>query len=337
MRRGCGVGLLVIALFVSWARAQMRGDMAIRSKGSVHVRVILGNDRGAGANLMVQLMKGSSSTLIESSWTDERGEADFHMVDVGEYNVVVTGDGIETTKSATFEVDDRKVTQSQYVVVRRIQDAGAKPVNPKSTTISAADLNVSPKARKELDKADEAMMQRDNKKALQHLQKAIAIAPRYVTAYNNLGVLYARMNDSPHEQEALEKAVSLDDHFGPALSNLGKLFVRQKDFPRAEASLEKAVAIEPGNADSLMFLAYAQYMDQHFDAAISNAGKAHAVSPEHPSFAHYIAGRSYQHENKPQQALAEFQLFLQEEPQGPRADHVRADIARMTPAQSRYQ
>jgi antitoxin component HigA of HigAB toxin-antitoxin module len=44
---------------------------------------------------------------------------------------------------------------------------------------------------------------------------------------------------------------------------------------------------------------------------------------------HYIAARSYQQENKQTEALAEFQTFLKEEPKGPRADHVRADVAKI--------
>jgi tetratricopeptide (TPR) repeat protein len=302
--------------------------------GNVHVHVIFENDRKAGANLLVRLMKGSSSTPVDTTWTNEAGQANFSGIVVGQYNVEVTGDGIVTTRSPTFDVDERKVTQSQYVVVRRVEDAAPKPGEARAPSVSAADLNVPAKARKELDKASKAMDAQDNKKALEHLQKALAIAPRYVTAYNNLGVLYARMNDIPHEREALEKAISFDPHFGPALLNLGRLDVRQKAFSEAEDVLAKEVGIDPTNPESLMLLADAEYMDQHYDAAIGNAQKAHAVAEKHPSFVHYIAARAYQHENKTQQALAEFELFLQEEPKGPRADHVRGDIARIT-AQAR--
>ena len=73
------------------------------------------------------------------------------------------------------------------------------------------------------------------------LNQAIAIYPQYVGAYNNLGVVYSRMNDTAHEQEALEKAISLDEHFAPACENLAKLYLRQKDFPQAETLLGKAL------------------------------------------------------------------------------------------------
>ena len=108
--------------------------------------------------------------------------------------------------------------------------------------MSASNLNVPPKARKELDKANEEMATHNWNKALEHLNKAVALAPQYVTAYNNLGVLYDKMNDIPHEEEALQKAVSLDGHFAPALLNYGKLCLRQKN--PLEAKREKCYFLQ---------------------------------------------------------------------------------------------
>jgi tetratricopeptide (TPR) repeat protein len=267
-----------------------------------------------------------------TSYTNDIGEAAFISVTVGEYHVEVSGEGIQPARSATFEVDNRKVTQAQYVVVNKVEESGQSgpaPLSAKSPMVSAADLNVPTKARKEVDKANEEMAQHNLKKALEHLNKAVALAPQYATAYNNLGVLYAKMNDIPNEEEALKKAVALDAHFAPALVNYGKLCLSQKNPIQAEALLQQANSAEPGNADTLMLLAYAQYMNRHFEAAIGNAEQAHTSGTDHPSFVHYIAARSYQQENKQEKAVAEFQIFLKEEPKGPRADHVRDELAKI--------
>lgn len=296
------------------------------TSGSVHVHIVFDNDRAAGPNLSVQLMEGSSNTPISNTYTDSNGQAYFSGVRVGDYHVIVTGDGIQTTESRTFEVDERKVTQAQYITVQRVDDSGPKPVGSQTSMISASGLNVPPKAQKELDKANEAMAQHDWKKALERLHNAIAIDPQYAAAYNNLGVLYARMEDSAHEREALEKAISLDDHFGAPCVNLAKLYLREKNFAKAETLLQKSVSVDPNNTESLMLLADAQYMDQHYDAAIASARVAHASSGTHPAFVHYIAARAYDKENRRAEALAELEIFLKEEPTGPRADHVRAAI-----------
>jgi tetratricopeptide (TPR) repeat protein len=330
MQYGRWLVSLIASLLITTAQAQLHtgGIGSANSTGNVQVRIVLENGRNAGPYLQVRLLSGGSST-IGTTYTNDVGEAAFNGIPLGSYSIEVSGDGIQTKSTDAFMVDERKISQMQWITVRRLEESGPKPVSAHSTMVSAGDLNVPPKARKELDKANEEMAMQNWKKALEHLNKAIALAPQYATAYNNLGVLYARTNDIPLEEEALKKAVSLDEHFAPALLNYGKLCMRQKNFPLAEELLQKAGTVEPNNPETLMLLANAEFMDRHFDAAIASAHQAHSSGQDHPSFVHYIAARAYQQKNQQPQALAEFQLFLQEEPMGPRADYVRGNVAKM--------
>ncbi|HLI63425.1 MAG TPA: tetratricopeptide repeat protein [Terriglobales bacterium] len=323
----------LLLVLTSHAQLHIGGTGNPYTTGSVHIHVLLQNGRNAGPYLEVRLMEGGTANVAGVTYTNDVGEASFSMVPVGSYHVEVSGDGIQTKQSDTFQVDNRKMSQMQWITVERTEDSGPSPVSARSGMVSATDLNVPAKARKELDKANEEMAMHNWKKSLEHLNKAIALAPGWAIAYNNLGVLYAKTNDIPHEEEALKKAVSLDGHFAPALLNYGKLCIRQKEFPQAEALLEKAVTAEPDDAGTLLLLAYSEYMNRHFDAAVASAHQAHALGADHPSFVHYIAARSYQNEGRQQEALAEFETFLKEEPKGPRADHVRGDIARIESAQ----
>lgn len=327
--------LPLLLLLISTAHAQLHigGSGSSRNTGTVHVHVLLQNGRSAGPYLQVRLLEGGTSTVAGVTYTNDVGECAFSMIPVGSYHVEVSGDSIQTTQTDTFEVDNRKWSQMQWVTVRRTEDSGPSPVSSHSGMVSATDLNVPGKARKELDKANEAMAMHNWKKSLDHLTKAIALAPGWATAYNNLGVLYAKTNDASREEEALKKAISLDDHFAPALVNYGKLCIRQKEFPQAEAVLQKAAAAQASDAGILLLLAYSEYMNRHFEAAIATAHQEHELGADHPSFVHYIAARSYQNEGHQQEALAEFEMFLKEEPKGPRADHVRGDIARIESAQ----
>jgi Flp pilus assembly protein TadD len=335
MQCGRWLAPLIPLLLISTAQAQLHigGSGNPYTTGSVRIHVLLQNGRNAGPYLQVRLLEGGTSSVAGVTYTNDVGEAAFSTIPVGSYHVEVSGDGIQTTQTDTFAVDNRKMSQMQWITVQRTEDSGPRPVSAHSGMVSATDLNVSGKARKQLDKANEEMAVHNWKKSLEHLNKAVALAPGWATAYNNLGVLYAKTNDTPHEEGALKKAISLDGHFAPALLNYGKLCIRQKAFPQAEAALQKAVTAEPNDANTLLLLAYAEYINRHFDAAIAAARQAHALGADHPSFVHYIAARSYQNEGHQQEALAEFENFLQEEPKGPRADHVRGDIARMESAQ----
>ena len=135
--------------------------------GSVHVHVIYADDRRAGGQSSGDLMQGSGSTPVGDNLHERCGKADFRHVTVGEYHVVVSGEGIETTYSDIFEVDARQVTQS---AVRYGPSGGGRQTKAgprKPGTVSASDLKVPENARKELDKANVAMAQHDWKKAVE--------------------------------------------------------------------------------------------------------------------------------------------------------------------------
>jgi tetratricopeptide (TPR) repeat protein len=292
------------------------------------IRIVYPNGRGAGMHLRVRLMSGFGSTLVAESYTTDGGMTQFTGVPVGNYHVMVTGEGIEDTDSGVFEVDQRRTTQSLLISVRPVNESNNQ-FEPGSPLVAVVNLNVPASARKEFDKANEAVARQDWTKALQRLNRAISIYPEYASAYNNLGVVYSRMNDFAHEREALEKAISLNDHFVQAFVNLAKLCFRENNFRQAETLLERATRAEPTNAETLTLLAKAQLLNQHYDAAIASAHSVHALPHQGLAVAHYIAARAFEHENRPQDALAEFQTFLMEEPEGARAAHVRDEMAQI--------
>lgn len=78
-----------------------------------------------------------------------------------------------------------------------------------------------------------------------------------------------------------------------------------------------------------MLLADVQLMDKHYDQSIASCRKAHSMPHKLQSLVHYIAARAFMHENRPSDAAAELQIFLTEEPSGPRADAVRAELGQL--------
>jgi Flp pilus assembly protein TadD len=196
-----------------------------------------------------------------------------------------------------------------------------------TSTVAVANLNIPSKARKEYHRASVAIQKEDWSKAKELLIKVLAIHPNYAAAYNDLGVVYARLGDAIHEREALQQAVLVDDHFAPAYVNLAKLSVADHNFPEAERMLSSAVAAEPTNPQNLMLLANVELLAGHFAAAITHCRKVHALPHAAQALAHYIAARALQHENKPAAALVEFQNFLDEEPAGPDTETARREMA----------
>ena len=320
----------ILSFIVTYAHAQVgQPGMDPGQFGNVHVHVVYADNRAAGLQLRVRLMSGSGSTPVTENFTDEQGRAEFSRVPIGQYHVIVTGEGIEETESEEFEVDRRKMSQDLFITVRSGREGDSNQMGPASSSVAAVDLNVPDNARKEFDEASKAMAGQEWAKAILRLKHAIALYPQYAPAYNNMGVAYGRMNDSAQEREALEKAISLNDHFVPAFVNLAKLSLRERDSVRAETLLESALRAEPSNAENMTLLAEAQLLNKHYEAAITSARSVHAIPHQKLAVVHYIAARAFEHENRLQDARAELQIFLIEEPTGARADDVREEIAKL--------
>ena len=296
--------------------------------GTLRVRIVFSDGRRCAVQLHVVLMGGSSNNPVVDTYTNNECMADFASLAVGDYHMVISGEGVEETDSGLFSVDARKSSQSLFVTVKR-KNEGEAAVPPGSPMIAAADMNVPDHARQEYEKVAAPFAKGDWKKAKEQLLKAIAIYPQYAAAYNDLGVVYGRLGDRAHEREALQKAVAINDHFSEAYMNLGKMAIADHDFPQAEGFLEKATSSDPNNPQALMLLADVQLMDKHYDQSIASCRKAHSMPHKLQSLVHYIAARAFMHENRPSDAAAELQIFLTEEPSGPRADAVRAELGQL--------
>ena len=321
----CQKVLLAVVLLLS-VNAQAQFKTA--GVGNLRVRVVYTDDRAVTVHVRVQLMNSASNNPVAEQFTNDLGEVEFYGIDVGDYHVVVTGEGIQEADSGIFEVDGRKGSQSIVITVRRTGE-GAHAAKPGTPSISVNQLKVPSQAKDKYDEASRLMAKADWAGAIARLQQAIAIYPAYPEAYNNLAAAEVRLGNWNQAHEALEKAIKFDEHFVPGFVNLAHLEERDRNYEAAEILFAKAAAIDPSNGETLTLLCRAQLLDKHYDGAIATARRVHAMP--HGAFAivHYIAARAYQREGRTSDAVAEFRILLQEEPAGPRADAVRKELAEM--------
>lgn len=296
---------------------------------NIRVYVTYQDDRPPHEQLKIELLSGSTGIKMMEAYTNQRGEAELVNVPVGTYQISVTGQTIQRTVSDFFDIDPRRTTQTVFVRVKPAVQEGNNQTGG-GAAVPVRDLNIPQSASKQFDQATEAMNHQDWQKAVAHLNRAVAIYPKYVEAYTNLGAAYEHIGDPAHEREALTKAIVLDGNFAPALMNLGMLSIIEKKYPEAEDELGRASAADPTNPQVLMLLAQAQLLNKHFDQAIASADKLHAL-PHHEKYAkaHYIAARAFEHENRASDAAIQLQEFLDEQPTGPMADAVRKELANL--------
>jgi tetratricopeptide (TPR) repeat protein len=321
------LAVLLISLSVSTvAVAQAHGS---DRSGRLHVRIIFSDGHPCNLHAHVVLLSGPSSNPIGDVYTADDGTADFGDLATGTYHLQVSAEGIEETDSGRVEVNAGDGVQSLFVTVKRTGEAPANARNPKSPTVAAVDLNVPGVAKQDFDKARALMAKQSWSKAKDELLKAVAAYPQYAAAYNNLGVVYARLGDRDRERESLQTAIRLDDHFAAALVNLATMAVVDRNLPEAELLLNRAAAADPDNVQTLVLLAKVQFAQQHWEAAIATCHRVHFIHLGEEPFAHYLAAKALEKENRTTDSAKELHAFLEEEPTGPRADAVRKEMAAM--------
>jgi tetratricopeptide (TPR) repeat protein len=213
------------------------------------------------------------------------------------------------------------------------QNAGSSssaPVTSNAPVTSAAELRVPSSARKAFDKGMTAWQKQDYPKAAQEFEKAVAAYPEYDTAYNNLGVMYAHLNQNDKAMAAFKRSVELNDKNADADRNLARMFLREKNFPQAEELLKKCLAVQPADAATLTMLAIAEIEDGKVDDALRDAQRVHALPHEGYAVAHYVAGQVLEDKHEYQQAKAEYETYLKESPNGPDVAQVKSALERLS-------
>jgi tetratricopeptide (TPR) repeat protein len=311
-------------LFLALALASLAAAQSSFSQpGFDHVvKVHINFENGAecDSSTTVELMK--SSTSIARGFTDRNCEVDLPGVSPGNYHLVISG-----REFAAVESGDIALTSFDDATPIEVRIPRAQNSSSPSASASVADLKVPRGAAKEFNKATREMQQQDWKSAAATLQRAIKIYPQYAAAYNNLGVVYARIGDRSRELEALEQAITIDSRYAPAHLNLARMDIAANKFPEAEVELKQAASLEPADGVTLVLLSYVEYMDRHFDDAVSDCRKVHALNDVPHAFAHWTAAIALEQKNQIAEAGDEFRAFVKEEPSGDRADAARKELA----------
>ncbi len=310
---------VVFLLLVSSAVAQFDEGTNVRQ---VRVQIEF-LDRACDGSTHVALM-GRNGRVADAVANDQC-VVEFANVPAGSYHLSVSGQGFADTNAGSIKASATGPSEFEVKLKRR-GDLERTYGLPASSLVSARDLGIPARAHREFEKANDLCARQDFMKAIQKLSKAIAIYPDYVAAYNNLGVIYSHLGDAVRSEDALQKAISINDRFAPAYVNLGRMNIRAGDFAVAERTLTKAAMLDPSNAIAFALLAYLEFMTARPDEAIANSRKAHGLRGPH-AVVHQVAARALEQKGQAEEAIAELELFLQEEPSGQRAEDVRKELA----------
>jgi Tfp pilus assembly protein PilF len=321
---------VVVLAATSLAGAQLNRTPPRRVELVVQV-FYQGEQHPAGAWLTVQLLDGFGTPEGEQA-TDQQGMVRFRTIS-GIHRLRIIGPGI-VEYNGTIDIENVEARRFEIVRVGRKPDAVPVP-RSREGTVPVIRLKVPATARKEFERGGQALERKDWGEAKKRFEGAIALYPDYDLAYNGLGVAAIGLGDVGTARRAFEKAISLNENYSGAHRNLARILFAERKYADAEVLLAKSLENEPLNAWALTFLAYAELLTHKFDKAIVNARKVHALPHEGFASAHAIAAKALEATGQPEQALAEYQLYLKEDPNGPNAAQAREAVARISSLPSR--
>src|SRR5215813_9550117 len=224
-------GILVLGILIAICGRQLQGQNPsppqITTQEELTVRVSFEDDHPVPPGIRVQLLSIYGSS-IDIRATDSSGTVTFIGLAPAKYKARVLGDGVVPTESDEIDLTDSGPHMTEFVRVKRlVQLTDLAPP-------AAIDVNVPPEARKEFDKAVEKMGQKKWADARPHLERAIAIYPKYALAHNDLGLTYLNLNQGDKAVESFRTAVQFDEHLQQANLYLGHFYYENKDYKQAE-------------------------------------------------------------------------------------------------------
>jgi Flp pilus assembly protein TadD len=176
----------------------------------------------------------------------------------------------------------------------------------------------------------------DNDGALGKFNEAVKIVPSCFDCYYNIGFAHSQKKDWPSAEEAFKKAIEFKPDYVEAYNGLAQVYNAQKKFDEAQTASQKAaeLAMAAGAAGG------AGGVDALYNVGVTawNAGKAEEakkafeealkLDPKHAN-SHYQLAMCYINMGKMPEAIASFEAYLANAPDGQYAAQVKAMLTQL--------
>ena len=266
-------------------------------------------------------LDGYDFPYAASMITGPGGRFRFKNLDPGTYTLYVFLPGrgeVRRTVSITPSLADEK-GRVKITVPFEVSGAALEAAG----TVSAKELTIPKKARAEYQKARKKLNRRDTKGAIQHLKRAVEIAPGFVTAWNELGTIAYREERYQDAERYFRTALEHEPGAYSPTVNLGGVLLTLGRYKEALRYNEYALRLRPDEAlpNSQLGLNWAYLGDE--DKAIEYLKKAKQIDPNHFSHPQMMLAKLYARRGEDKRALQELKDFLARHPDSPNAQVAR--------------
>jgi Tfp pilus assembly protein PilF len=322
--------LAIVAVSLS-ALAQHPGPMT-DNQVDIQVKVTQEDGRTPVPQVKLELLD-NNGVVQKLLFTDKDGRADF-IIDLqisktDNFNLRASGKDIEETVSDAIHVTHREGTHMVYLQVKSPERPSRQS---KSPITSVAQAQVPKDARNAFRDGLKEWEKKNYQQAAVYFEKATALYPQYDEAFNDLGMMYAHLDQPEKSRAAFETAVKLNDKNASADRNLAGLLLRDHNYQAAGDLARKSLAVDPSNSFAWTIAAIADFQSGNPDLAIRACKRAHESPHDGYALCHYVAGQAYERQHNSPAAKVEYETYLKETPDGPEASQVKRALARLSAA-----
>jgi len=269
--------------------------------------------------IQVQLQDPVGGTLQEQMPTSD-GQVHLSVCKRSIYRLRITGPTIE--EAVLDDVQPGRGDNLVTVVLHR-KLTRQDPQQVQNATVSQHSLRIPKNAQRQLEKGDAALKKGKLQQAEEHYTRAIALYPQFEQAENSLGIVLMQEGKKAEGKGAFERSLAINHDYAPAEVNLAKIAFDEKRFDDAYVLVRRALKTEPLNPGALFVAAESSFFKGEYAEVVSYARTLHSLPHRQYALAHFLAGKSLEAQQQPQAAIAEYQIFLEEDPTDPNAKRAR--------------
>jgi Tfp pilus assembly protein PilF len=313
----------VVLILVAHLALVPSGESARSVSSEIHGQVRLAVGGAPAQNVLVRL-ESFRGVVVGQILTDRTGKFIFSELKPDQYIVTIHAEGFKEVQQPV----DLQTTTSAYVLLQLTPNESASP-SVSAPTEKLFDTNVPPEARKEFEKGRVALLQdKDMKRGLQHLEKAIGLYPNFLEAQLLLGTACMDAQQWDKAERVLSRTLQINPNTAEALFALGEVYRQQGRYPEAEKSLLDGLKLNDHSWQGHFALGKTYWAMGDAARAAPHANRAHELNPNFP-LVHLLLGNIWLRSREPQRALAEFEDYLKQEPNGPLAPQTRALVEKI--------
>ena len=259
--------------------------------------------------------------------TDERGKFVFSGVGSGVYTIVIDREqGYEPVSREVDIVRTRSTVPETYTVTIRLRSVEEKKPKTGAAVVSAANAGVPQRALDLYQKASKLAQEKDYKGAIKELKLAVSEYPSYLNALNQMGMLYLRLNEPDHADEAFKAALKINPEAFEPLLNRGIALFRLGKFSNAEKMFRDSLKVKPDSALSYYFLGRTLNKLGRNEDAETAFLQCLKMSPDDFKEAHRLLAAIYLDRGALPRVVEELETYLKLVPTAPDAENLRTVI-----------